>query len=380
MYDLFWNKHTGAESGALSWVSPAPNAPIGKDFSKLRDAVVSSEGVFYGRRYDGALCWRRHVDWTTGNERWFGEDLEWLVGSSWDMYSRFFASSGGTIYGQRPNGELYWYRHLDPLTGGGNWLGGKLVGSSWDMFSRVFAGPEGVLYGVMPNGELRWYKHLGWQDGSATWAAGSGKVVGSSWDMYVELDAGTNGVIYGRTPAGLVYWYKHLGWHSGDASWHSGAGLLIHKSWGDHAKLHAVGDNVLYCSPRLVSGAAYTIRSVPHGKFVSKDGDLYCNRDEAKAWETFRIDFDGATRRWQIVSYNDTRWSVNTQSILYPTCLFSTQAGVSAYGWQIVPLGGDEYAFYHVKENRWLTAEPSGVMAANRTERKSWETFTLRRK
>ena len=380
MHDLFWYKHSGAEQGLVSWEAPGLHTPIAEHFSKLRDASVSSEGIFYGRGYEGQLCWRRHVDWRTGNPRWFGEDNEWIVGSHWDMYTRFVASSQGTLYGQLPNGDLYWYKHLDPFDGRGNWQGGALVGSSWDMFTRIFAGPEGVLYGVLPNGDLRWYRHLGWQDGSSSWAAKSGTIVGTSWNMYDDIDAGTGGAIYGRTPAGQVFWYKHLGWQTGEATWHSGAGLCIHQSWVDHAKLHAVGDDVLYCAPRLVSGATYTIRSVPHGKFVCKDGDLYCNRDQTSTWETFRLDYDGTRRLWQIVNYNDTRWSVNTQNPLYPTCLFSTKAGLPAYDWRIVPVGADEYGFFHVQEQRWVTAEPSGVMAANRTERQSWETFRLRRK
>ena len=53
------------------------------------------------------------------------------------------SSALGTLYGIKPDGGLFWYRHDGRGDGSGRWANGgtgRPVGSGWDMYSRVFGG------------------------------------------------------------------------------------------------------------------------------------------------------------------------------------------------------------------------------------------------
>ena len=51
--------------------------------------------------------------------------------------------TSGVIYGIKPDGGIYWYRHDGRGDGSGRWANGGIgrdVGNGWDMYSRVFGG------------------------------------------------------------------------------------------------------------------------------------------------------------------------------------------------------------------------------------------------
>jgi hypothetical protein len=58
------------------------------------------------------------------------------------------------------------------------------IGSGWNGFSMVVAGGGGVIYAIQPNGDLMWYRHLDPTGGSASWAADHGMKIGSGWDGF----------------------------------------------------------------------------------------------------------------------------------------------------------------------------------------------------
>ena len=67
----------------------------------------------------------------------------------------------------------------------------------------------GVIYGIKPDGGIYWYRHEGRGDGSARWAnGGMGRPVGNGWNMYDRAFSGGDGVIYGIKPDGGIYWYR----------------------------------------------------------------------------------------------------------------------------------------------------------------------------
>ncbi|HET9638438.1 MAG TPA: tachylectin-related carbohydrate-binding protein [Allosphingosinicella sp.] len=98
------------------------------------------------------------------------------------------------IYGIKPDGGIYWYRHDGRGDGSLRWANGGVgrpVGGGWDMYSRVVGGGDGVVYGIKPDGGIYWYRHDGRGDGSLRWANGGvGRPVGGGWDMYSRVVGG----------------------------------------------------------------------------------------------------------------------------------------------------------------------------------------------
>src|SRR4029078_4642589 len=104
-------------------------------------------------------------------------DAQLLVNALWTGTStgapqRVFSGGNGVLYGIRANGDLLWYRHLDPGGGSASWAfnQGVKIGDGWNDFLTVFSSGKGVIYGVRPNGDLHWYRHLDPLGGSASWA------------------------------------------------------------------------------------------------------------------------------------------------------------------------------------------------------------------
>lgn len=144
-------------------------------------------GVLYAVQSNGALLWYRHLDPTGGAMTWASAGRE--IGDGWNMFTAVIAAGDGVLYGVQPSGDLLWYRHLDPTGGTVTWAnsgGGSTIGTGWQMFHTVIAAGNGVLYGIQPNGDLLWYRHLDPTGGAATWAnGGASTTAGTGWNGFL---------------------------------------------------------------------------------------------------------------------------------------------------------------------------------------------------
>jgi hypothetical protein len=156
----------------------------------------------------------RHESFSDGGAEWKGP---LSIGTGWDAYRLLFAGGEGVVYGVRNDGKLYWMRNRayrdmnagDPYS----WDGPKQVGTGWDVFSHVFSMGGGVLYGVRPDGEVFWYRHEGFATGEPKWSEALG--VASGWQGLSHVVAAGDGIILAVGADGSLYQFRHLDWTSG---------------------------------------------------------------------------------------------------------------------------------------------------------------------
>lgn len=134
----------------------------------------------------------------------------------------------------------------------------------------------------------------------------------------------------------------------------------------------------------------YTIKAKSNGKYLSREGQHYvCNRGSADQWEKFKLENAGGGY-WYISDYQGeqvvreptfqalmpqkrpTLPTLESGGIALREKFLHESAGVV---WTIEHVSGDVFAFKAA--GAYITVEPSGLVAANRTERKDWETFTV---
>ena len=169
-----------------------------------------------------------------------------------------------TLYGVTQDGSLKWYRHMNPLTGGGlydagSWddtNGGKEVGTGWNNSVGIFTTGEGVIYSIFPNGDLYWYKHDGYPTGGglndpAAWNAASRHKIGNGWNGFRQVFATSGGVIYAIRQDGSLRWYKHNAYRSGagletPGAWDPNSGKEIGTGWNIFTRVFAAPGGVIY--------------------------------------------------------------------------------------------------------------------------------------
>ena len=208
---------------------------------------AAGDGVLYGINSNGDLLWYRHLNPTNGGAEW-ASGVGAKIGSGWAMFTSVFGGDKGVLYGIKLGGDLLWYRHLNPTSESAEWAtgAGARIGSGWDSFTSVFAAGNGVIYGINPGGELLWYRHLDPTTGSAQWADGVGAKIGAGWESFTKVFSGGNGVIYAVSSNGDLLWYRHLDPTGGTGSWTNQTGVKIGSGWGAFSELVYGGDGVIY--------------------------------------------------------------------------------------------------------------------------------------
>jgi GH25 family lysozyme M1 (1,4-beta-N-acetylmuramidase) len=220
-------------------------------FSPLREPgatiAVGGQGVIYAIQPNGDLMWFRHLDPTNGSPSW-AQAHGVKIGSGWSAFTKILAGDGGVLYAVQPNGDLMWFRHLDPTNGSPSWAQahGVKIGSSWSAFTKILAGDGGVLYAIQPNGDLMWFRHLDPTNGSPSWAQAHGVKIGSGWSAFTKILAGDGGVLYAVQPNGDLMWFRHLDPTNGSPSWAQAHGVKIGSGWGAFTAIFAGDDGVLY--------------------------------------------------------------------------------------------------------------------------------------
>ncbi len=137
----------------------------------------------------------------------------------------------------------------------------------------------------------------------------------------------------------------------------------------------------------MLQEGIYTIKARSNGKYVCRDVSnvaYAANRDVASTWERFHLhkrDDQWAIQDWKGAWWARSSHSLNTQPVPNPRWSYFMawhQEGIDSgtTRWDIEHVGGDDYAF---RALQYVTAEPSGIMNADRNERSTWETFTLTR-
>ena len=119
---------------------------------------------------------------------------------------------------------------------------------------------------------------------------------------------------------------------------------------------------------------SYTIKARSNGKYVCREDDgLKANRDYAAAWERFKI------QNGRVIDRKNASWLRTDLDGLSSNLSRHTSFAierVDRIGWSF-RTGTSRYG--PISGKRYVVAEPSGVMACNRTAVGPWETFDLER-
>lgn len=386
-----------------------------------RHVFAGRNGTIYALHDEGNLHWFRHTDFAGGTSSWSGGGAPRALGSGWNQLYAAMGSNNGVIYTIDGEGKLRWFQHLGHEDGSDRWANngnGLVIGEGWLDFTFVAAGDDGVLYAQDAAGDLRWYKHTGHATGARSWQNEAGSKVGSGWQSVDWFGVSSGGVIYARTRSdGNLLFYKHLGYQDGSGSW--APSPQVGEGWGDLWRIAATNGRVLYTvsldgsvsfyrndveatktwtirtgiggglgpalPPSGLQPGTYTLKARSNGKYLCREAGHYvANRDAADAWEKFKLKRSGAG--WTIQDYKDDYLTLALGHInLEPFGVHHTR-GVQPSStdrgkrsqWQLPQVGsGSDYALD--QEGFYVTAEPSGVIAFDRTVRQDWETFTLTR-
>ncbi|GLZ34112.1 hypothetical protein Lesp02_62990 [Lentzea sp. NBRC 105346] len=101
------------------------------------------------------------------------------------------------IFTMQADGDLWLYKHTDPVNGGGSWGGAQQVGWGWG--GKTFAGKDGRLYNITTGGELRRlrYNGSGWDTMPG---GGQYETIGWGWQRYLternKITVDADGQIY----------------------------------------------------------------------------------------------------------------------------------------------------------------------------------------
>ncbi|MFN2506972.1 MAG: tachylectin-related carbohydrate-binding protein [Acidimicrobiales bacterium] len=90
----------------------------------------------------------------------------------------------GVMYRIDSGGNLFWYRHDHPADGRGGFANsgkGQHIGTGWNGYTRVFSGGGGVIYAINSDGNMFWYRHLDPSGGARGFASGKGQHIGTGW-------------------------------------------------------------------------------------------------------------------------------------------------------------------------------------------------------
>lgn len=173
---------------------------------------------------DGTLEWRRFTYPAAGDPQITNLQGPKPVGHGWGNFIRVFGGHyDGVIYGIQPNGDLVWYKHygyMDGLPANVKWAwdGPSKVGIGWNIFTHVFSGCEGTIYGIKPNGDVWWYRHHGYKIGAGLdWkGAWEGPItVSNGWLDVKAVAASCDGHIYVLDSQPKLKWYFHSGYMTG---------------------------------------------------------------------------------------------------------------------------------------------------------------------
>jgi N,N-dimethylformamidase len=212
--------------------------------------VPGGNGIIYGVQADGNLMWFRHTGWQSGAVTWANSGAAVAIGSGWNQFATVLADQTGQLFGITAGGDVRWYKYncTNLNTGAGSWAGGgagPVIGSGFT-FPHIFGGFDGVLYCIDATGNLWWFQYTA-GDGQPGWAnSGSAQQIGSGFHKLRRAWAEPSGVIYGvEENDSNLGWYRYLG----SGTWaNAGSVVTIGSGWGDGTQKteFANGSGVIY--------------------------------------------------------------------------------------------------------------------------------------
>ncbi len=205
--------------------------------------VPGGNGIVYAIQADGLLYWYRHLGWQTGAVSWANGGAGLQIGADWHQFTTVLAAADGEFFAFRADGTLRWYRYIlsNANTGAGGWhpASGSVIGSGFDRFTRIFGGFDNVLYCEDGSGNLYWYRYSA-GNGSVGWAnGGNGLQIGSGWRPFVEVWADPGGVVFGIYQTGNLFWWRRVVQNSstGAGYWvNNGNGIVVGTGWGSDSQ------------------------------------------------------------------------------------------------------------------------------------------------
>lgn len=171
--DLFWYRHTDPKGGSDRW-SPESGTLVGHDFDEYIHIFVAADDILHTVDEKGRLYWNKHSSPADGPVEWLpGSGTE--IGSGWDGSLAAFVSGGdGVLYVLRPNGDLLWHSPRDFRDFGTPW-DRTTIAEGWDEYDSFVASSTGVIYARTRDGQLYWFRHLNPDNGLADWSSVKGK-------------------------------------------------------------------------------------------------------------------------------------------------------------------------------------------------------------
>jgi N,N-dimethylformamidase len=241
----------GAATLPLGMAGAAAAATFDSNLAHRFIALIpGGDGVIYAVRPNGDLYWYRHIGWTTGEATWSPPNGV-PIGQGFHQYRAILAAADGQLFCFGADGLLRWFRFVvtDPASGTGRWVNNGVplvIRSGFGLVNavRVFGGWGGVIYAQDTDGKLWYYRYLAGDgtNGQGAWANdGVGTLIGSGFHQYVWLTAGPDGVIYGYRQSQNLEWWR---FHAEGATWeNSSLPIVIGSGFDESHFKHLAADN-----------------------------------------------------------------------------------------------------------------------------------------
>jgi hypothetical protein len=257
--DLRWYRYDGfgqhSPDGAIGWASNSRSI-IGNGWNSFKFLCGGGGGVLFGVEPNGDLRWYRYdagdgLSDPAGSRGWAANSRN-VIGNGWHGFVSLVSlpkagrngTSGPTLFGVEPSGDLRWYRYLgagEPDRSGWHPNSRNVIGNGWQSFT-ILTGAGSDLFGVEPNGDLRWYRYLGaGEPDRSGWHPNSRNIIGNGWNRFTRIvgsaddKSGFGTALYAVEPNGDLYWYKYSGSGvhdpSGGTGWHPNSGTKIGRGW-----------------------------------------------------------------------------------------------------------------------------------------------------
>lgn len=207
-----WYKHDGWKDGALAWQENMTPRQIHSSFGPYVDVLATSDGVLYGVTAKGDVYWHKHLEPLSGGNRWKSNPER--VGKDWKNYKLLRSSSAGAFYWMWNDGRIDWYRHENFASGKEGFVNGgnsRDIGKGFKTW-RMTVGPNGNIFEISSDYKLRLFQHLDLLDaiaGEGRWENSDGVVIGENWKPQILL-AGQGGTLYEFSATGKIDWYRYL--------------------------------------------------------------------------------------------------------------------------------------------------------------------------
>lgn len=316
-----------------------------------------------------------------------------LVGTGWAGMKHVFSPGEQVVYSITAEGYLLWWKHEGQLTFTPNWGdGNKNVADGWANHRLVCAAGNGVIFAVHENGDFYRYRHTGWQTGAKTWENWAPLPLANGWN-HIKKIVGINGEnLFATATDGNLYFYRitadgiQVGpVKVGEVGWDGFTDLIMDDVSGEAniAAIFAITPQRIYSFNVNADGTLGNRMQFPNGA-PSLTRWLACpttitiveNHPYLTAGNYYLRSEQGVGNNW-----------------LEPAYAYGPLAGEVLVNGDFLPCETDRYRQFEViplsapgpnmsiairaPNGKYVCSELDGIATCNRTQRSTWETFTL---